>query len=140
MEGIPVLDPLEHSVLEMALNDGPLEEMSHLEPLEHSVLKVALDGRPMEGIPVLDPLQAFGSGMALDSRPLEEVSYLEPLEHSVMHVALDGRPWGTEGTAGRWWTDAWPRCSGGRPGAGGGGSASGRKCVPSNLSISGSAG
>ena len=51
--------------------DGTLSPFIHkvLEPLEHSVLDVALDGRPMEGISVLEPLEhsvlevvrAFGS-------------------------------------------------------------------------------
>ena len=60
------MEPLEHSVLAMALDDGPLETMSDWEPLAHSVLNVTLDGRPMEGIP--DP---------------------ELLEHSVLVMALD---------------------------------------------------
>ena len=92
MEGIPVPEPLEHSVLEMALDGGPLEEISDLEPIEHSVLNVALDGRPMEGIPVLEPLEHSVLEMALDGGPLEEMSDLEPIEHSVLNVALDGRP------------------------------------------------
>ena len=57
MKGISVLEPLEHSVLEVALDGRPMEGISVLEPLEHSVLEVALDGRPMEGISVLEPLE-----------------------------------------------------------------------------------
>ena len=91
MEGVPVLEPLEHSVLEMALDGGPLEEMSAsvLEPLEHSVLDVALDGRPMEGIPVLEPLEHSVLEMALNDGPTAGISVLEPLEHSFPDVALD---------------------------------------------------
>ena len=66
MEGIPDLEPLEHSVLEMALDSGLTEGISHLEPLEHSVLNAALKGRPMEGTPVLDSLEHSVLDMALD--------------------------------------------------------------------------
>ena len=38
MEGAPVLEPLEHSVLEIALDGGSMEGAPVLEPLEHSVL------------------------------------------------------------------------------------------------------
>ena len=92
MEGRPVLEPLEHSVLEMAQNGGPLEEMSNLEPLEHSVLNVALDGRPMEGIPVLEPLEHSVLELALDSRLMEGMTVLEPLEHSVLKEARSDGP------------------------------------------------
>ena len=87
MEGIPVLEPLEHSVLVMALDSGLTEGISHLEPLEHSVLNAALVGRPMEGTPVLEPLEHSVLEMTLDGRPLVEMSVLEPLEHSVPDVA-----------------------------------------------------
>ena len=43
MEGILVLEPLEHSVLEVALDGRPMEGISVREPLEHSVMRVALD-------------------------------------------------------------------------------------------------
>ena len=79
-----------------------------LEPLEHSILDTALDGRPMEGIPVRE----FGSeddpgwwtfredgrlgtlvhsvlNVTLDGRPMEGIPDLEPLEHSVLVMALD---------------------------------------------------
>ena len=79
MEGIPDLEPLEHSVLKMTLDSGLTEGISHLEPFEHSVLNAALNGRPMEGTPVLDSL-----------------------EHSVLDMALDGGL-----TKGGWWTEAW---------------------------------
>ena len=41
---------VEHSVLEMALDSGLTEGISHLEPLEHSVLNVALDDGPVETV------------------------------------------------------------------------------------------
>ena len=66
MEGIPDLEPLEHSVLEMALDSGLTEGTSHLEPLEHSVLNAALNDRPMVGTPVLDSLEHSVLDMALD--------------------------------------------------------------------------
>ena len=52
-----VLEPIEHSVLEKALDDEPMKEMSVLEPLEHSVLWTALNGVPMEGAPLLEPIE-----------------------------------------------------------------------------------
>ena len=57
MEGASVLEPFEHSVLEMPLDGGPMEEMSTLEPLEHSVLERALDGGLMNDWSVLEPLE-----------------------------------------------------------------------------------
>ena len=57
MEGVPVLEPIEHSVLEKSLDGGPMEGMPVLEPLEHSVLVMTLDGGPMEGAPVLVPIE-----------------------------------------------------------------------------------
>ena len=44
MEGAPVLEPIEHSVLEKPLDGRPLLEMSVSEPLEHSVPDVAPSG------------------------------------------------------------------------------------------------
>ena len=62
MEGMTILEPLEHSVLEMALDGKLIADMSVLEPLEHSVLEVARIGRPMAGMSVLEPLRAFCYG------------------------------------------------------------------------------
>ena len=53
MQGIPDLEPLEQSVLEMALDSGLTEGISHLVPLEHSVLDVNLDGGLAKGDGVL---------------------------------------------------------------------------------------
>ena len=69
MEGAPVLEPIEHSVLAKPLDGDPMKEMSVLEPLEHSVLLTAWNGGPMEGAPVL-----------------------VPIEHSVLEKPLDGGP------------------------------------------------
>ena len=41
MEGTPIMEPLEHSVRAMTLDDRPLVDMSVLEPLEHLVPDVA---------------------------------------------------------------------------------------------------
>ena len=59
LEGTPVLEPLEHSVLEMSSHDKHMEEAPVLELLEHSVLEKPLDGGSLEGRSVV---RAFGSG------------------------------------------------------------------------------
>ena len=56
------MEPLEHSVLDAALDGRPMEGVPVLEPFEHSVLEMTLDGRPLEEMSVLEPLEAFGSG------------------------------------------------------------------------------
>ena len=83
-EGISVMGPLEHSVLEVALDGRPMEGISVLDPLEHSVLEVALDGRPMEGISVLEPLEHSVLDVALDrgDSSFVKVDVSDPLEHS----------------------------------------------------------
>ena len=84
MKGISVLEPLEHSVLEVALDGRPMEGISVLEPLEHSVLEVALDGRPTEGISVLEPLEHSVPDVALDrgDSSLVKIAVSNSLEHS----------------------------------------------------------
>ena len=47
MEGAPVIEPLEHSVLEKSPDGGFMEGAPVLEPLEHSVLGKTPDGGPM---------------------------------------------------------------------------------------------
>ena len=84
-----VLEPLEHSVLDTAL-DGRHSEMTiDEEPLAHSVLDVTLDGRPMKGIPVREPLEhsVLEGGGGLDSGLMQGMSHLELLEHSVLNAA-----------------------------------------------------
>ena len=41
---------------------GPVEGAPVLEPLEHSVLEKSLDGEFTKGVLVLEPFRAFGSG------------------------------------------------------------------------------
>ena len=94
MEGIPDLEPLEHSVLVRALNSGLMEGMLHLEPLEHSVLNAARDDRPKKEASVFELLEHSVLEMTLDNSSLEEMSDGEPLAHLVLNVTLDGRPMG----------------------------------------------
>ena len=54
LEGTPVLEPLEHSGLEMSSHDKHMEEAPVLEPLEHSVLEKPLDGGLLEERSVVD--------------------------------------------------------------------------------------
>ena len=67
MEGAPVLEPLEHSVLEKSPDGGCTEGVPVLEPLEHSVPEKALDDRPMTGIAVLEPLEHSAPDVDMDS-------------------------------------------------------------------------
>ena len=85
--GFPVLGPLEHSVLDGGHSDMTIDE----EPLARLVLDVALDGRPMEGILILEPLEHSVLVGALDSGLMEAMSHLEPLEHSVLNAARSGK-------------------------------------------------
>ena len=96
-EEISVLEPLEHSVLEVSLGDssigaprkdgGPTEEISVLEPLEHSVLEVSLGDSSIVEVTMSDPLEHSGV-----DRTADVVSGLwlpELLEHSVLVVPLE---------------------------------------------------
>ena len=112
MEGAPVLEPIEHSVLEKPLDGGPMEGMAVLEPLEHSVLMTKRKDGPVVVAPVLVPI-AFGSGKAPgrwtvgedvdfgtvaefvpDVAPawgdcsLFEMTVSDPLEHSGLNVTV----------------------------------------------------
>ena len=103
---MPVLEPLEHSVLEKSSHDEPMEEVPVLEPLEHSVLKKPLDGGSLEGRSVVDWF------VRLIMEPLEHsvlatTSAWEPLEHSNCVVTDDVdidsfwmAPWDDGGTLG----------------------------------------
>ena len=80
VEGTPVLEPLEHSVLEKSMeeaHDKPMEEAPVLEPLEHSVLEEPLDGGSLEGRSVVDWFVRL---------------IMEPLEHSVLATASEWEP------------------------------------------------
>ena len=50
----------------MTLDDSPLEKMSDDEPLEHSVLDAAVNCRPVAGAPMLPPLQCSVMVMGLE--------------------------------------------------------------------------
>ena len=101
MEGAPVLEPLEHSVLEKSPDGGCTEGVPVLEPLEHSVLGETPDGGPMVGAPVLESIEHSVPEKALDDRPMRGITVLEPLEHSVLDVDTDSlwmAPWDAGGT------------------------------------------
>ena len=89
MEGISVLEPLEHSVLEVALDGRPMVGISVLEPLEHSVLEVALDrgDGSLVKVDVSDPLEHSGLDRVDDVVP--GLAPPEPLEHSVLVIPLE---------------------------------------------------
>ena len=89
--GLPVLEPLEHSILRMTLDGGHSEMTIDGEPSAHLVPDVTLDGRPMEGIPGLEPLEHSVLAGALDSGLMEGMSHLEPFDHSVQDVARRDR-------------------------------------------------
>ena len=66
-EKFQVLDTLEHSSPDHADPAGQHAVFQDiLEPLEHSVLDTALDGRPMVGLPVLGPIEHSVLEMTLD--------------------------------------------------------------------------
>ena len=88
MEGAPILEPLEHSVLEKSLVGGFTERAPVLEPLEHSVLGGTPDGGFTEGAPVLEPLEHSVPEKALDDRPMVGFAAQDPLEHSVLDVDM----------------------------------------------------
>ena len=92
MEGIPVLEPLEHSVLVGALDSGPMEGMSHLEPFELSVMNAARGDWSGKAASVCEPLEHSVGMMTLDDSHLEKMSDVEPLEHSVLDAAVNCRP------------------------------------------------
>ena len=84
VEGAPVLEPIEHSVLGKPLDDCLQERMPVLAPLEHSVPEIAWIDGPLEGTPVLEPLEHSVLEKSSHEKPIEEAPVLEPLEHSVL--------------------------------------------------------
>ena len=101
MEGAPVLEPLEHSVLEKSPDGGFTEGVPVMEPLEHSVLGETPDGGPMVGAPVQESIDHSVPEKALDDRPMVGIAVLDPLEHSVLDVDMDSLwmvPWDYGGT------------------------------------------
>ena len=91
MAGASSSEPLEHSVLRIDLDGGPMEGVSVLETLEHSVLDISLDGGPMEGESDLEPLEHSLLDVDRTGRPMEGNFGLELLEHSVLDVDLDSQ-------------------------------------------------
>ena len=90
VEGAPVLEPIEHSVLEKSLDDGLHERMLVREPLEHSVPAITWIDGPLEGTPVLEPLEHSVLEKSSHVEPMEEAPVLEPLEHSILKKPLAG--------------------------------------------------
>ena len=77
LEGTPVLEPLEHSGLEMSSHDKHMVEAPVLEPLQHSVLEKPLDGGSLEGRPIVKWFVRL---------------VMEPLEHLVLATAVVWEP------------------------------------------------
>ena len=78
-ETILGLDPLEHSGPDHADPAGQHAIFQDvLEPLEHSVLDTALDGRPMAGFPVLEPIEHSVLEITLDGGHSEMTIDEEP--------------------------------------------------------------
>ena len=84
MEGITCPEPLEHTVLDTALDGGLVEKISDWEPVAHPVLDTTLDGRPMEGTTDPEPLEHSVLARSLDSGLMDGMSSLELLEQSVL--------------------------------------------------------
>ena len=100
VEGAPVLEPIEHSVMGKPL-DGCLQERTPvLEPLEHSGLEKSSHEKPMEEVPVLGQLEHLVLKKPLDGGSLEGRSVvdwlvrliMEPLEHSVLATTAVWEP------------------------------------------------
>ena len=101
MAGAPVLEPLEHSVLEKSPDGGFAEGVLVLEPLEHLVLERSPDGGFMEGAPVLEPSEHSVPEEALDDRHMVGFAARDPLQYSVFDVdmiSLWMAPWDAGGT------------------------------------------
>ena len=91
MERMTVLEPLEHSVLQEARNDGPTVGRSVLEPLEHSVPDVTQDWveQLLSTMAVPDLLEHSDLGVTDGAKP--GMMPPEPLEHSVLVAPQDER-------------------------------------------------
>ena len=87
VEGAPVLELIEHSVLGKPLDDSLQEPMPVMNRLEHPLMlpDTTLDGRPMEGTTYLEH---SALGVSLDNKLIEGMSRLEPFEQSVLSTLL----------------------------------------------------
>ena len=86
--------------LGVTLDGGPMEGAPVLEPLEHSVLEKSPVGGFTEGAPVLVPLENSVPDKALDDRLMVGVAARNPLGHSVFDVdmiSLWNAPWDAGG-------------------------------------------
>ena len=96
MGRITVLEPLEHSVLEIAPGDGLRMDLSVLDPLEHSVLQEASDVQPKRVQSGLGPLEYSVPDVApfLGDCLVIRMTVSDPLEQSGLGVTdsidLDG--------------------------------------------------
>ena len=78
-----------------------MEGVPVLEPLEHSVLGETPDGEPMVGAPVLESIEHSVPEKALDDQPMAGIAFLDPLEQAVLDVNMDSlwmAPWDAGGT------------------------------------------
>ena len=84
MEGMLVLEPLEHSVLDVALERGSGVGLLALEPLEHSVLEVSSDTRSKRVRTILEPLEHSVPDLApiRSASPFIKMAESDLLEHS----------------------------------------------------------
>ena len=101
MAWAPVLEPLEHSVLEKSPDGGFTEGTPILEPLQHSVLEKSPDDGCKEGASVLEPLEHSVREKALDDRPMVGFAAQDPLDYSLFDVdmiSLWMAPWDAGGT------------------------------------------
>ena len=97
MAGAPVLEPLEHLVLEKSLVGGFTEGEPVLELFSIRFWESGL----AEGTPVLEPLEHSIPEKTLDVRPMVGFAARGPLEHSVLDVdmySLWMAPWEAGGT------------------------------------------
>ena len=87
----------------MALDGELIEDLSVLEPFEHSLLEVARNGRPMAGISILEPLEHSVPEVSLvwGDCSLIRMTVSDPLEHSGLGVTWIPYGWRHGTPAGR---------------------------------------
>ena len=91
MEEISVLEPLEHSVLEVSLEggDSSIVEVAMSDPLEHSGVDRAAD--VVSGLLLPEPLEHSGLVVPLEvvDGSVADITVLDPLEHSGVGVQAE---------------------------------------------------